>query len=155
MVALDDNYKSRAIFHLCGTQAGVPAGDLARIYEAVNNIPDDVTKDYIEQQIRRCDRAFTDINNVANTLTMTAETYAGDINRTVLRAQRNLEVVKYFYEIYYREVDSLARSLWCPEFRTPESDYYRYARSGGEYINSIPGSKGDQGDVVFTALQYS
>ncbi len=131
------------------------AGDLARITEALDNIPDDVAKGYIVQQLDRCDSAWTDIGIARSTNTVAAETYAGDINRTVLRAQKNLEVVKFYWDAYFQEVDQLARSLWCPEFRTPNSDYYRYARSGGEYVNSLPGQDGADGDAFTAALLFA
>lgn len=149
MVALDDNYKSRCRWHLFGTGAGVPAGDRAKLEEAMNKVPDDVTLTYIRQLIDRCNSAWADLAFVQTTITIQAETYAGDINRTVLRGQKNSELVRFYYDIYYRHVDSLARALWVPDYTTPSSDYYRYARYGGEYVNSIPGSQGAPGDVQY------
>lgn len=155
MVALSELDEQRALFHLAGARGGIPAGDLARIIEAVRNIPDDKTVGYIQVQLDNCDVAFNDIKDAAKTQTVMAETYAGDINRTVARAQKNLQVAEFYWKIYYMHVDQLARTLWCPEFRTPDSDYYRFARSGGEYVNSLPGQKGEPGDIIYLPLQYA
>lgn len=155
MVALSDKDASRAMFHLCGTRAGVPAGDMFRIVEAIRTIPDDVAKSYVIAQLDRCDNAFNQIATAGDTQIVAAENYSGDINRTVQRAQKNLQIVKFYWERYYMEVDQLARTLWCPEFRTPDSDYYRYARNGGEYVNSVPGTQGVDGDAFTAALLYA
>lgn len=154
MVALSQTYQERCLWHLVGTAAGVMAGDLARIYEAMNNIPSDSALRYVQELIDTCDEAWRDLKVAKNITTVSAETYAGDLNRTVARGQRNLELIKYYRDLYYYWVDQLARKLWTPEYTTPDSDYYRYARFGGEYVNSLPGSKGASGDVNF-GFQYA
>jgi hypothetical protein len=149
MVALSSEYQKRARWHLFGTGAGIPAGDRARLEEAMNQIPDDTTLGYVVSLVNRCDSAWNDIGNAQGVITVSAETYAGDLNRTVARGQRNSQLVEYYYDIYYRHVDQLARRLWVPDYTTPNSDYYRYARFGGEYVNSLPGTQGAPGDVQY------
>ena len=149
MVALSEEYKKRCRWHLFGTGAGIPAGDRARLEEAMDNIPDDTTAIYIQDLINRCDVAWNDINASQGIVTVSAESYAGDLNRTVARGQRNSQILQDCYEKYYFWVDQLARRLWVPDYTTPNSDYYRYARWGGEYVNSIPGTQGAPGDVNF------
>lgn len=155
MVTLSTRYQSKARFHLVGTGAGIPAGDLARIEEAFATIPDDTIRTYIEDLIDRCDDAWNDIKTLDTSQTVQAESYAGDINRTIVRAQKNLQVFQYYYKIYYTNVEELARSLWVPEYRTPNGDHLRFARSGGEYINSVPGAQGDRGDPLWTAMMFA
>ena len=128
MVALSQSYQERCLWHLVGTAAGVMAGDLARIHEAMNNIPSDAALRYVQELIDTCEAAYRNVKNADGITTVSAETYAGDLNRTVARGQRNVELVKYYREIYFYWVDQLARKIWVPEYTTPDSDYYRYAR---------------------------
>lgn len=146
MVALTEIYKSKARFFLMGTGGGIPAGDKVRIEEALNEIPDDTQKTLIEQQIDRCENRYTDFDNANTSVSIAGETYAGDITRTVLRSQRNLQIIKMIEEAFYAEVRRLANLLWCPYFTVPgDFDVYRYARSGGTYVNSLPGLNGAPG----------
>ena len=46
---------------------------------------------------------------------------------------------EYFREIYLREVDRLAETLYVPNYRRPETRRYAYERSGSEFILSVPG----------------
>ena len=46
---------------------------------------------------------------------------------------------EYFWEIYLREVDRMAETLYVPNYRRPEYRRYAFERSGGEYIMAIPG----------------
>jgi hypothetical protein len=149
MPALDDTYKRLARWHLVGTGGGVPAGDLARIEEAINEIPDDQALLKVKQAINWCESAWADLQFFQNTITMNAESYAGDINRIVTRAQKGKQVAEFYEEVYYKRVDMLARILWVPEYRTPNSDVHRYARHGGEYVKSLPGTQGASGNVNF------
>ena len=147
MVALDDTYKKLARWHLVGTGAGVPAGDLARVEEAINEIPDETILLKVKQVINWCEAAWSDLQFVQNTITMNAESYAGDINRIVTRAQKGEQVMEFYHKVYYQRVDMLARTLWVPEYRTPDNDHVRYARHGGEYVKSLPGTQGAPGNV--------
>jgi len=151
----DPIYASRIRFHLMGTAAGVPAGDRARIEEALATIPDDTTLNYIKTIVDNCDKSWGDLSNFKNSITVAAETYSGDINRTVLRAQRSKEVMDLYEEAYYKYVNMLARALWVPDYTTPMSDAYRFARHGGDYVKSIPGSNGVNGDNYFLAISFA
>ncbi|UBF29836.1 hypothetical protein K9N68_37130 (plasmid) [Kovacikia minuta CCNUW1] len=146
---------SAVAFTLWGTGAGIPAGDQVRIEEAINTIPDDVALGYIVKQLDRCDVAFNQIADAGNVQVVAGELYSGDINRSVLRSQKNFQVVELYWKRYFLEVDQLARTLWCPEFRTPDSDYYRYARSGGEYVKSLPGTAGTNGDALLIVQMFA
>ena len=45
----------------------------------------------------------------------------------------------YFREIYLREVDRLAETLYVPNYRRPEVRRYAFERSGSEFIMAVPG----------------
>lgn len=155
MVSLPEPYKSKAYFHLYGAGGGIQAGDLAGFEEVCARIPNDTVLTQIKAVINSCDKSWQSLQAVGPSETMYAETYAGDINRTIVKAQKSLELAKYWRDIYYYWVDQLARVLWVTEFRTPNSDHYRYARYGGEYVNSLPGARGDDGDALMVAMRFA
>ena len=45
----------------------------------------------------------------------------------------------YFREIYLREIDRLAESLYVPNYRRPEVRRYAFERAGAEFIMAVPG----------------
>ena len=49
--------KSRVRYHLGYYVVSVPAGDYARLEEAMNSVPDSLFHDKIVNQINRCDAA--------------------------------------------------------------------------------------------------
>ena len=155
MVSLSADYRSAARFHLYGTGAGIPAADLARFEEAVTELPDNKTRTYVNGIIDRCDNSWDRIEQAELTQTVQAETYAGDLNRTVLRAQKNKQVLEFYYDAYYKHVDMLARTLAVSEYRTPANDAHRFHRWGGEYVNSLPGLRGNAGDPIWTASNFA
>ena len=46
---------------------------------------------------------------------------------------------EYFREIYLREVDRLAESLYVPNYRRPDVRRYASERAGAEFIMAVPG----------------
>ena len=46
---------------------------------------------------------------------------------------------EYFREIYLREVDRLAETLYVPNYRRPEVRRYAFERAGAEFIMAVPG----------------
>lgn len=141
MVTLSELDKNRVDFHLgIGSRAGVDAGDLAQIEEAVNNIPSDYQHQRIIDQLDICDTAWETARLVRtdNSRFTTKEQYAGDINRTVLReSARDIQV---WQQNYLNETRELAQLLWVPNYREQGMDKYRYERSAGAFIQSIPGN---------------
>jgi hypothetical protein len=154
MVKLDSIYRQLASFHLYGTRAGVPVGDLAAFEEACATIPDETAAAKVRDLIGRVEKAWNDLSTAQQAIATRTETYGGDINRAVVRAERSRQVVEFYYDVYYRHVDMLARMLNVPEYTTPNSDTYRYARHGGEYVKSLPGAAGNS-DSLFTALRFA
>lgn len=138
LAALD---KSRARWHLMGSGGGVPAGDKAAIEEAMDTLPDDYTLQQVRLQLDRCDQtwALTRVSEESDPPIFQREIYAGDINRTIVRSAQDKRLRDYYWSIYYAEVEQLARILWVPEYRTPASDHWRFARGGGEYVQALPG----------------
>jgi len=139
MVALTETNKSRVFFHLgIGSKAGVPAGDLARVEEACNRIPDEYMHLRILEQLDTCDSAH-DAQKLGNSGFRygTREQYAGDINRAIVR--ESAKDVKLWRENYRDEVRELAQLLWVPNWREEGADRYRFSRDGGAFINVLPG----------------
>ena len=46
---------------------------------------------------------------------------------------------EYFREIYLRECDRLAESLYVANYRRPEVRRYAFERAGSEFIMAVPG----------------
>ena len=65
----------------------VPAGDYARLEEAMNTVPDSFFVDKIIVQIGRCDTAEKK-TEVASTPSTRLETIAGDVDRTIRSRMR-------------------------------------------------------------------
>ena len=141
---LNELLKSKTRFHL-GINAGaqIPAGDRARLEEAMSLIPDEYWYDQIVNHIRRCDTAWNnseyfpeDSGGSPNFSRL--EQIAGDVQRTIATSDP-LKGDEYFREIYLREVDRLAETLYVPNYRRPDVRRYLFERSGAEFILAVPG----------------
>ena len=135
---LDDYNFSRVAYHLAYNIATVPAGDYARLVEACNSIPSEFYNDKIVQQIERCEEAerFTELAD--GRATSRQETILGDVSRSI-NIQDKRETARIWRENYMYECDRLAQQLYVPNYRDPVAARYRFARSGGEFIQAIPG----------------
>jgi len=136
-VELSDFDKSRVRYHLGYFTVSVPAGDFARLEEAMNTIPDSFFNDKIIIQIGRCDTAEKK-TEVASTPSTRLETIAGDVDRTI-RSSNAKEALKIWSEIYLYETNRLAAILYVPNYKDPIQARYRYERSGAEFIQALPG----------------
>ena len=146
---LNDYQKSKVRFHL-GYNAGaqIPAGDRARLEEAMALVPDELWLDEIAYHIKRCDNAWRvsayfpddvlDPNGTGTVNFSRQEVIAGDVQRTI-NTSDPLKGDEYYREIYLREVDRLAESLYVANYRRPEVRRYAFERSGAEFIMAIPG----------------
>lgn len=138
---LDEYLKTKIRFHL-GINAGaqIPAGDRARLEEAMCMIPDDYWYAQVVNHIRRCDKAwevseyFQDDGVNFSRL----EEIAGDVQRSI-RTSDPLKGDEYYREIYLRECDRLAETLYVANYRRPEVRRYAFDRSGAEFIMAVPG----------------
>ena len=134
---LSDFDKSRVRYHLGYFTVSVPAGDYARLEEAMNTVPDSFFVDKIIVQIGRCDTAEKK-TEVASTPSTRLETIAGDVDRTI-RSSNAKEALNIWSEIYLYETNRLAGILYVANYKDPVQARYRYERSGAEFIQALPG----------------
>ena len=146
---LDENSKSKCRFHL-GFNAGaqIPAGDRARLEEAMALVPDELWFNEIIYHIKRCDIAwktsaylpddYLDPNGTGVVNFSRQEIIDGDVQRNI-NTSDPLKGDEYFREIYLREVDRLAETLYVPNYRRPEVRRYAFERAGSEFIMAVPG----------------
>ena len=140
---LDTYLKSKIRRHLGYNLTSVPAGDIARLEEALDNVQDTFWYDKIVEQISRCDAAEkrTDMTGSVNNDTVPRnriESIAGDVDRTVATSDFK-ETLKTWTEIYMFECDRLALHLYVPNYRNPLQARYRFEREGAEFIQALPG----------------
>ena len=142
---LNDYDISRASFHL-GLNVGsqVAAGDMARFEEAVSRIPDTHWYDRIVNQLDRCDRAWyaseilKDVQTTGQLAPSRTQNIFGDANRSIAISDP-LNADQQYREIYLREVDRLAETLYVANYRREEVRRYAMERSGSEFIMAVPG----------------
>ena len=156
---LNDHDVSRAAFHLgYNDGATVPAGDMARFQEAVNRIPDSHWYERIINQIDRCDRAWgasevlRDVSVDGKIAPSRTQTIFGDSNRAISISDP-LNADGQYREIYLREVDRLAETLYLANYRREEVRRYAFERSGSEFILAVPGPADTS--VGTRVLEYS
>jgi hypothetical protein len=135
---LDDFNFSRVSYHLGYNIATVPAGDYARLLEACNSVPSEFYFDKIVQQVERCEEAERLTELATGRATNRQETILGDVSRSI-NVQDKREVTRVWRENYMFECDRLAHMLYVPNYKDPVTARYRYERSGGEFIQAIPG----------------
>lgn len=134
---LSDFDKSRVRYHLGYYVTSVPAGDYARLEEAMNTVPDSFFYSKIVRQLARCDEAEKK-TEVATSPSTRIENIAGDVDRTI-RSSNAKEALKVWDEVYLYETNRLAYILYVPNYKDPMQARYRYERSGAEFIQAMPG----------------
>jgi hypothetical protein len=140
---LDTFLQSKVRWHLGYNNTSIPAGDQARLEEAVNNIPDSFWYSKISEQVTRCDEAEkrTDMSGSVNNFATPKnrlENISGDVSRTISTSDFK-EALKTWTQIYIYETDRLALHLYVPNYRNPEQARYRFNREGAEFIQALPG----------------
>jgi hypothetical protein len=140
---LDSYLQSKIRWHLGYNLTSVPAGDQARLEEAMNNIQDSFWYDKIVEQISRCDEAEkrTDMTGSVNNDSIPksrVESILGDVDRTISTSDFK-ETLRTWTQIYLFETDRLALHLYVPNYRNPEQARYRFNREGAEFIQALPG----------------
>ena len=140
---LDTFLQSKVRWHLGYNLTSIPAGDQARLEEALNNVQDSFWVSQIIEQIGRCDEAEkrSDMTGSINNDTIPRnriESIAGDVDRTVATSDFR-ETLKTWTEIYIYETDRLAMHLYVPNYRNPAQARYRFNREGAEFIQALPG----------------
>ena len=110
-------------------------------------VPDELWYNEIVYHIKRCDIAWkasavipddygTGGTGVLNPSRQ--EIISGDVER-VINTSDPLKGDDYFREIYLRECDRLAETLYVPNYRRPEVRRYAFERAGAEFIMAVPG----------------
>ena len=140
---LDTFLQSKVRWHLGYNITSIPAGDQARLEEALNNVQDSVWVSKIVEQVSRCDEAEkrTDMTGSVNNNSLPknrVESILGDVDRTVSTSDFR-ETLKTWTQIYIYETDRLAMHLYVPNYRNPEQARYRFNREGAEFIQALPG----------------
>lgn len=140
---LDSFLKSKIRWHLGYNTTSIPAGDLARLEEALNNVPDSFWYSKLVEQVNRCDEAEkrTDMTGSVNNNSVPRnrlENIAGDVDRTITTTDFK-ETLKTWTEIYLYETDRLALHLYVANYRNPMQARYRFEREGAEFIQALPG----------------
>ncbi len=140
---LDNFLKSKIRWHLGYNTTSIPAGDLARLEEALNNVPDSFWYTKLVEQVSRCDEAEkrTDMTGSVNNNSVPRnrlENIAGDVDRTITTTDFK-ETLKTWTEIYLYETDRLALHLYVANYRNPMQARYRFEREGSEFIQALPG----------------
>ena len=141
-VELSPNDKSRTRFHLGMNSGGqVPAGDLSRLEEAMARIPDSYWYSRVVDHLDRCDRAWA-ISEVFGSADgprpSRIERFTGDTERAIYQSDP-IKADQIGREIYLREVDRLAETLYVANYRREEARRYGFMASGGEFVNALPG----------------
>ena len=140
---LDTYVQSKVRWHLGYNLTSVPAGDQARLEEAMNNIQASFWYDKIVEQVSRCDEAEkrTDMTGSVNNDSVPKsriESILGDVDRTISTSDFK-DTLKTWTQIYLYETDRLALHLYVPNYRNPEQARYRFNREGAEFIQALPG----------------
>ena len=128
---LSDFDKSRVRYHLGYFTVTVPAGDYARLEEAMNTIPDSYFYDKVIIQLGRCDTAEKK-TEVATSPSTRIENIVGDVDRTI-RSSNARESLKVWDEIYLYETNRLAQILYVPNYKDPFQARYRYEQLQAQF----------------------
>ena len=139
---LNDYDKSRTRFHLgYNTGANLPAGDIARLEEALARVPDSYFYDRIIEHLNRCDKVYR-LSQIFKTESAPqpnmVQRITGDTDRQIMQSDP-IKADKTYREVYLREVDRLAETLYVANYRRDEVRRYAFDRSGSEYIMAIKG----------------
>jgi hypothetical protein len=123
------------------TGANLPAGDIARLEEAMARVPDNYFYTKVVDHLGRCDKAWR-VSQVFLSETQPqpsrVERITGDTDRAIYQSDP-LKADKDYREIYLREVDRLAETLYVANYRRDEVRRYAFERAGSEFIMAIQG----------------
>ncbi len=104
-------------------------------------IPDGYFYGQVLYQLDRCDRTWrlSEIfRDETQPMPSRIERITGDTDRAIFQSDP-LRADRDYREIYLREVDRLAETLYVPNYRREEVRRYAFERSGSEFIMAIPG----------------
>jgi len=104
-------------------------------------IPDDYFYTRVIEHLDRCDKAYriSQIFRVEDQPQPSRiERISGDTDRAIFTSDP-LKADRDYREIYLREVDRLAETLYVANYRREEVRRYAFERSGAEFIMAVPG----------------
>lgn len=143
MTLLSRDDRERCYKHLgYGALDGIPAGDLFGLEEAFARVRSNHQADTIREILDSADEWWRILllppQQMINEIT-SKELILGDLNRSVTRTGNPDEARKSVRKSYLEITNLLAQELWVANYRDPMNIDYRFERSGGDFINSIPG----------------
>ena len=105
-------------------------------------VPDSYFYSRILEHLDRCDKVFK-VSQIFKSEEQPQpsriERIVGDSNRAIFQSEP-LKADKDYWEVYLREVDRLAETLYVANYRRDEvRRRYAYDGAGSEFIMSIPG----------------
>jgi hypothetical protein len=104
-------------------------------------IPDEYWMTQLLDQLVRCDKAWK-LSEVFRSeeqpMPSRVERITGDTDRAIFQSDP-IKSDRDYREIYLREVDRLAESLYVPNYRRDEVRRYAFERAGAEFIMCVPG----------------
>ena len=121
--------------------AMIPAGDAAQLEEAMARIADSYFYSQVINHLDRCDRTWklSEIfRDETQPMPNRIERITGDTDRAIFQSDP-LKADRDYRELYLREVDRLAETLYVPNYRREEVRRYAFNRSGAEFIMAVPG----------------
>lgn len=104
-------------------------------------IPDSYFYGRVIEHLDRCDRTWrlSEIfRDETQPMPSRIERITGDTDRAIYQSDP-LKADRDYRELYLREVDRLAETLYVPNYRREEVRRYAFERSGAEFIMSVPG----------------
>lgn len=104
-------------------------------------IPDSLWYERVLDHLNRCDRTWKlseVFRDESQPMPSRIERITGDTDRAIFQSDP-IRADRDYREIYLREVDRLAETLFVPNYRREEVRRYAFQRSGSEFIMAIPG----------------
>jgi len=104
-------------------------------------VPDSYFYSRVIEHLDRCDKAYrvSQVFRVEDQPQPSRiERITGDTDRAIYQSDP-LKAAKDYREVYLREVDLLAETLYVANYRREEVRRYAFERTGAEFIMALPG----------------
>ena len=104
-------------------------------------IPDSYFYNRTTEHLDRCDKAYK-VSQIFKTDSQPQpsriQRIVGDSNRAIYQSDP-IKAAKDYWEVYLREVDQLAETLYVANYRRSDVRRYAFERSGSEFIMAVKG----------------
>ncbi len=104
-------------------------------------IPDSYFYNRTTEHLDRCDKAYK-VSQIFKTESQPQpsriQRIVGDSNRAIYQSDP-MKAAKDYWEVYLREVDQLAETLYVANYRRSDVRRYAFERSGAEFIMAVKG----------------